>query len=135
MNLSGPLFQAGNCDLYRSTKGKKGGHYNHFEVYTDRAMEFLHQWFPDGQANELNFALFSTSGIHGSYTTIEKVAKKLNDPDGIHEITFVVICPRLCTLYYGNLIVKTPQDIEFLAELRRTSWLAVQEIGKPDIEE
>jgi len=49
--------------------------------------------------NQNNIVLFSTSGIHGSYTTIEEVEEWLHleekDPDEqIDRVTFLVVRPR-----------------------------------------
>ena len=110
--------------------------------------------FPNGKANELNFVLFSTSGVHGTYITIEDIEKGFkkygNEPSFLSDedldnpnadpskvpddwsgtqLTICVVHPRIVGVGYGNIEVK-PEDISFLKKLRKTSWAAVQKIGK-----
>lgn len=152
VELSGPIFQPAEngcgystiCEnSYNKTlncfKPKSGGHYNHYSVIKEMAITLLRRIFPRGEANELNFVLFSTSGVHGTYNMIEDAEKVLTtapidlDKDDccLSEITFVIIQPRLCTIYYGNCEPKNIEDIKFLKKLRQSSWDIVQEIGKP----
>lgn len=149
--LGGAIFSLAENDCYVSTKcehhlnrsrncfsPQKGGHYNHFFVKTEMAMVHLRRIFLKGEANDLNFILFSTSGVHGTYTTIEEAEKVLKTaPIELDEeeqdcaiITFVIIQPRLCTLHYGNCEPKSLEDIEYLKKLRQSSWDIVKEIGK-----
>jgi hypothetical protein len=133
--LSGPMFrQKSNLEtssicehIHNKSRAcfseQEGGHYNHFAVHTETALELLRRIFPTGEANELSFALFSTSGVHGSYSTIEDVEKEGG------ELTFVIIQPRLCTLHYGNCEPKNEEDFMFLKKLRKTSWQRVLNIG------
>lgn len=88
-------------------------------------MQHLRDIFPDGQANEMNFMLFSTSGVHGSYCTIEKVEK---DPE-LRCVTFLVVQPRIVRLSYGNCYPKTAEDFAFLKKLRASSREAMTKIG------
>jgi len=77
----------------------------------------------------MNLCLFSTSGVHGSYMTIEEFEEEMilsseitNEEESTPEITFLIICPRTVTLYYGNCCPKTQEDIEYLKRLRQLSW-------------
>lgn len=153
--LSGPMFQpaendcfeAGICEhKFNRTKNcfspKAGGHYNHYHVKHEMAMVHLRRIFPKGIANELNFVLFSTSGVHGTYATIEDVERFLKiapverkEDDWCNDITFVIIQPRLCTLHYGNCEPENIEDIEFLKRLRESSWQAIKQIGRPQSDE
>ncbi len=45
----------------------------HYSIQGDLTLADLKGMFPDAKANEMNFVLFSTSGVHGSYATIEQV--------------------------------------------------------------
>lgn len=88
-------------------------------------MAALRQLFPDGIADDLNFVLFSTSGVHGTYCTIEDAESEECD------VTFLVVQPRLVGLRYGNCDPKTPEDFQFLRKLRESSHAAVRAIGRP----
>jgi hypothetical protein len=145
--LSGPMFEAAEDRDFKSVSGKQGGHYNNFYFQRGREMAVLKEWFPDGDANDMNVVLFSTSGVHGTYTTIEEVEAglaKYGDepefgsedwPDDYHgnEITILLVQPRLCTVRHGNVTV-TLADIPFLKKLRASSHAALARIGMPDDE-
>ncbi len=92
-------------------------------------MACLRQLFPNSQADEMNFVLFSTSGIHGSYTTIEDYAES-KDPAILEAgITFLVIHPRVVGMRYGAVKPKTSDDFNFLKRLRASSGLVAIGIG------
>lgn len=119
--LSGPMFESSAGSVFH----KEGAHYNIFAVKEEEAMDLLRRFFPKGEANDLNFVLFSTSGVHGSYTTIEEARR------GKCAVTFVIVQPRLVCMRYGNVAPKTDDDWAFLKKLRASSWAAVQTIGAP----
>jgi len=95
-------------------------------------MEALKELSPHGDADKLNFVLFSTSGIHGSYNTIEEAELFLQgkDPEGYPEITFLIVHPRLVALRYGICVPTSQEDINYLKKLRDNSYSAVMNIGK-----
>jgi len=102
-------------------------------------MDALRAMFPEAQANDLNFVLFSTSGVHGTYTTIEEAEQSLNgavNEDGEEvccgEITFVIVHPRLVALRYGVCYPQTKDDIDYLKKLRESSHKTVLTIGIPN---
>lgn len=128
--LSGPMFEAAEGNDWKSSFQKQGAHYNIFRSKTT-SMECLRELFPDGKADELNFCLFSTSGVHGTYGTIEDAEKLIESgSQDDREITFLVVHPRLVCMRYGNCHPQTKGDIEFLKTLRESSWQVVQTIGK-----
>lgn len=88
------------------------------------AMAALRQMFPEGKADDLNFVLFSTSGVHGSYCTIEDAEA---EPD--LGVTFLIVQPRIVGLRYGNCEPRTPEDFAFLKALRASSREAIATIG------
>lgn len=99
--------------------------YNTIEI---RSIQEIKELFPNGVANELNWLLCSTSGIHGSYTSIEdaeyvirgenpKVQPLLN---GKTYITVLIIQPRLCVLKWGEVQVGM-EDLNYLRKLVRSS--------------
>ena len=115
------------------------GHYSIIRKLSEvDGMDALRAMFPDAEANELNFVLFSTSGVHGTYNTIEEAERSLAgevDEDGdslCDEITFVIVHPRLVSLRYGVLNPKNQDDIEYLKRLRASSHKAVAGIGFDD---
>ncbi len=83
------------------------------------AMAHLRVMFKDGP-DSLNFVLFSTSGIHGSYCTIEDCER-----GKVEDVTFLVIHPRLVAMEYGNVTPKNVDDFAFLKKLRADSLRAI----------
>ena len=144
------MFEPIQSNVWQSVHNRSGAHYNVFGVKPgdDRAeagMEGLRAMFPEAKADDMNFVLFSTSGVHGSYTTIEEVEASLvkygNDPRFGEEdapddysgdtITFLIVHPRIVCMRYGNAKV-TAADIPFLKALRESSLEAVSRIGLAD---
>ena len=146
ITLGGPMFEPQKDSFRRSVFGKEGGHYNIFATHSPMdALAFLRQLFPTGdEPNEMNLVLFSTSGVHGMYTTIEQAEADIlkcgetprqdEDEEEYHprEITFLLIQPRVVGMTYGNVACKTLEDAAYLRRLRAASWRASQRIGRPD---
>ena len=121
-------------DALKSVYNKDGHHYNIYKVEASKGMEVLRDLFPDAEANEMNFVMFSTSGIHGSYATIEDIENGFNEygvdpqfpggepPDDYwgNNLTVLVIHPRIVCMKYGDIEV-APDDIQFLKDLRKSS--------------
>jgi hypothetical protein len=109
-------------------------------IGTIQDIKHLRRLFPGGKADALNFVLFSTSGVHGSYTTIEQIERSLakygaecpnsDDPpaDWADELTVVVVRPRVVTMLYGT-VIPAAADIAWLKRLRDTSHAVVADIG------
>lgn len=105
----------------------------HYEILkvisqTKDGMGFLRDLFPEGKADWMNFCLFSTSGIHGSYTTIEEeqLSENMEKQGSMgvslrQGITFVVVQPRIVSMKYGIVKPETEEDFEFLKKLRESS--------------
>jgi len=103
-------------------------------------MAYLRRIFPDDEANYLNFVLFSTSGVHGSYITIEEIERGMlkygedyvpdddwpDDWNG-RELTILLVQPRVVCLRYGNVLVESMDDINWLKRLRKSSFDAISE--------
>lgn len=138
VGLGGPMLESSQSESWQSIHKKHGAHYNVYGAVDEQnmAMKSLRKMFPHGEANELNLCLFSASGVHGTYTTIEEVeASVLNgnvDEDGYapQYITFLIVQPRIVCLRYGNCYPKTQEDFAFLYKLRATSWAAFRKIGR-----
>lgn len=110
-------------DIYYSVQKLKGD-----------GMEALRALFPDGHVDADNFVLFSTSGVHGTYTTIEQAESRLTAPqqeayDLPSSVTFLVVQPRIVCLRYGSVQVKSASDAEWLKKLRQASWDQAISIG------
>lgn len=109
----------------------------HYRVHRAIGLTGLRELFPDGKADEMNFVFFSTSGVHGSYTTIEEIESEPTwEDDDTGELiekklTFLVVQPRRVSIFYGNCIPKSAEDFDFLKTLRATSLAAIKEIGWP----
>lgn len=111
---------------WRALHGESG-HYNITALISDEyGMDALRAMFPAGGAsvNEINFVLFSTSGVHGTYGTIEWAEREQSS------VTFLIVHPRLVSLRYGNATPETPEDFEFLKDLRAASWREIAQIGR-----
>lgn len=96
-------------------------------------MEALRQLFPEGEADELNTVLFSTSGVHGTYCRIEDVEEDMQraEREGPRDVTFVVMQPRIVCMRYGTAEPKTAEDIAWLKKLRASSLRAIATVGMP----
>ena len=125
--------------MWKYVAGSGSAHYS--VMTTERginSLDALRKMFEDAKANEMNFVLFSTSGVHGTYNTIEEAEKAINgerDADGdeyCQRVTFLVVHPRLVSLRYGECTPRTSDDITFLKELRQNSLAVVGKIGMED---
>lgn len=102
---------------WTSLFNKEDAGYNIFRLSKDDSgMDLLKETFPNGKADNLNMVLFSTSGTHGTYRTIEEEEKEPG-----YGITFLIIKPRLVSMNYGTVYPKTPEDFKFLYNLRKSS--------------
>lgn len=95
----------------------------HYKAITIETMTELRELFPTGKANDLNWIFLSTSGIHGSYQSLDDVfsadARIEAEEDGEKydpRITVLVIQPRLVVMRYGMIPV-TREDEPFLRAL------------------
>lgn len=132
MELRQEIDQRAQAPEWQSVSTREGAHYNVFRSARPYDMAQLRDLFEDGEADELNLCLFSTSGVHGTYNTIEKAEKHLSGDGskGHPDITFLIIHPRLVCLRYGEVRAQTADDIAFLKKLRASSWRVLQEIGR-----
>lgn len=108
------------------TRDLSGPHYSVFELKGD-GMAALRDCFPTGKANALQQVLFSTSGVHGTHTTIEDVESDAS----AETVTFLIIQPRLVCMRYGVARPLGREDFEFLKLLRASSIEALARIGQP----
>ena len=133
--LAGPMFEPADSGPWHSIHKKTGAHYNTYACHDRDGMAALREFMPEGP-DEFNFVLFSTSGVHGTYNTIEGAERGLagevdeyGDPHST-AVTFLIVQPRICCVRYGNCTPQTAEDIAFLKDLRARSWAVVQKIGR-----
>jgi hypothetical protein len=114
-------------------KSRRGiEHYSvHRLVNGEGGMQALREAFPEAKADEMNVVLFSTSGVHGTYNTIEDAERFLRgeNPEGFAEVTFVIVQPRRVSLFYGVCDPANQDDIDFLKRLRASSHAALAIVG------
>ena len=108
-----------------------GGHYSINSIASEHAWEWLRSKFPDGKAKDTCWLILSTSGVHGTYATLEDVIDQFESPpddeeDKIDEITFVCVEPRLIRVCYGNVPVRTREEADWLCLLVEDSLAAVR---------
>ena len=110
-------------------------HYSIIRTAAGTGMNLLRSVFPNGECDYMNFVLFSTSGVHGHYCTIEEVENDMGKQataEPVTGVTFLIVHPRLVCLKYGNCEPQNVDDIAFLKKLRASSKVAIAEIGEPD---
>lgn len=111
--------------FWESVGGSGCGYYGVWRL-TDNAlgMDALKAMFPEAKVEDMNFVLFSTSGVHGSYRTIEE---ELAAPG--QGVSFTIVQPRRVAMRYGTVFPKTEDDFIFLKSLRASSWSTIPKIG------
>lgn len=118
-------------------------HYSIIPIRGTDGMAELLTMFPEGKADSMNMVLFSTSGVHGSYTTLEEAEAWVamdettkrtensgEDPDEFMDVTVLILQPRRVSMRYGVCTPRTPEDFAYLKRLRESSWNELQQIGK-----
>ena len=99
-------------------------------VLDEEGMLFLRAFFKEG-VNQDNLVIFSTSGVHGTYGTIEDARREMKKPGVLPVVTFLVIKPRVVQMLYGNALPRSVDDLDFLSELRQQSWRVLAATGAP----
>ncbi|MFG6669385.1 hypothetical protein ACGYLS_02925 [Bacillus subtilis] len=102
---------------------------NYYENQKLENIEHLKRIFPDGEANELNWCVLSTSGVHGLYRTLDDIE---NSDDEHSSITVLVIMPRIVSMLWGHIDI-TKEDIPYLRKLTNSSLRYIQESQKNNI--
>lgn len=98
--------------------------------YSKNGWETLQDFFSKRDPDEMNFVLFSTSGVHGSYVTIEEIEAEMKVGEiEIFDLTFLIVQPRILNLHYGNVEIHSQEQIEWLKSLREKSTEVVKKIG------
>lgn len=139
LTLSGPCFEPRIHDGMESQFGNDGAHYN---IYANVTMENTRAIFPKWQADEYNICVFSTSGIHGTYTTIEDIEASFKkygenakfedgeEPDDWESgyLTVLIFHPRIVCMRYGHMKISMA-DIPGLRKLRKSSAKEFAKLG------
>ncbi|WP_459503057.1 hypothetical protein [Bacillus sp. C1] len=99
---------------------------NYYQNQRLESINQLKEIFPDGEANERNWCVLSTSGVHGSYTTLDDLEKDYANGEREMSITVLVIMPRVVSMLYGHIDI-TISDIPYLRKLVSSS---LKYIGK-----
>ncbi|MCY4584281.1 MAG: hypothetical protein OXE50_16025 [Chloroflexi bacterium] len=88
----------------------------------DKMWSTIKSIFPDNRADKMNWLLCSTSGIHGSYTTLDEIEKDPAFSEYPKFITILIIQPRRCHLFYtGELEIRDNKDITWLRNMIESS--------------
>ena len=116
---------------------RRSAHYNVYSLGSTEKerWETLHKVFENGP-NEMNLLIGSTSGIHGSYVTLDDLENPNSEYrqemeeegffiDDEEAFTVLLIQPRLCSLMYGTIGIHSKEDFNWLRQIIDQS---VQEI-------
>jgi hypothetical protein len=102
------------------------GEGKNWKIFRIEDMSTIRSIFPDGEADERNWLLCSTSGIHGSYTKMDEIARSWDVPKEDverhvgHRLTVLVIHPRIVSMGYGDIKIQK-EDIPYLMQLVQSS--------------
>jgi hypothetical protein len=109
-------------------------YYSIYKASEDEAWEVLHGIFDDVSEKfdripdfTLNWLFLSTSGIHGTYTTLDILRNERLYPDELDPadydyeepctlVTFLIVSPRICRIIYGNVMVSTEEEDQWLRD-------------------
>lgn len=78
-----------------------------------------------GKPDQLNWLFLSTSGVHGSYVTLDDLEKEWGKAEH-QEITMILVCPRIVHMKWGTLSIKR-EHIPLLREWVAASLEAVRD--------
>lgn len=103
-----------------------GGHYTTNAIEGD-AMEIVRDLEPD----DINWVFLSTSGVHGSYASLDDVELLWTDPERYRkenhmedsealpdeeDVTVLIVLPRMVTTAYGTATVRSLDDVALLRQ-------------------
>lgn len=98
-----------------------GKHMEHYTMYKFSAIGVLQEMFPESTCDSMNWVIFSTSGVHGTYTTLDDIER-----DGEGRLTVTILQPRKISIAYGEIEV-TKEDVPFLRKLAQSTLQAFKE--------
>lgn len=91
--------------------------------YMNIGMDKIREFFNDDIIIELNWLFLGTSGIHSWYGTLDEAEEEIKhigeiDDDGetltAPKITLLIVHSRVCCIQYGEVVIETQEDIDFL---------------------
>ena len=111
----------------------------HYQNDKINDIDDLKSLFPKMKANSLNWCIFSTSGVHGSYFDLDEIEHSLKNNLNEYDtgycdpiLTVLVIKPRIVSLGWGNIEI-TLNDIPFLREIARSSLVEINASQKGNV--
>lgn len=115
-----------------------GTHYTCNAIHGD-AMEILR----DLEPNDINWVFLSTSGVHGSYKSLDDCELLWTDPDryrkesfmeqgeplpDAEEVTVLIVLPRMVTTMYGEAVIRGLDDVALLRERVEQTFAGIAEL-------
>lgn len=106
----------------------------------DERWEHLHKTFPENVANKWNLLMGSTSGIHGSDSTLNNLKdptyleeNMILPPNNKDDFTICIIQPRICRMQYGAIGIRNEDDDAWLRKVIASSVETFTESQKGNI--
>lgn len=97
----------------------------HYEVKQMKSIEDVREIFDDLDdiSWDMNWLFLSTSGVHGSYISLDDLESWDETEEGYEWprfITILIVHPRLVVIRYGEILIQ-PEDVPYLREcVKRT---------------
>lgn len=105
----------------------------HYKTIKLESMDEVKEIFPDGSADDLNWCVLSTSGVHGSYGVLDDLDFEPDEHGDKNDyITVLIIHPRLVVLRYGTIQV-TKADVPYLRGLVKSTLKAIESSQKGNL--
>lgn len=92
----------------------------HYSIESISTIGRIKATFPEDDSwdNTLNWLFLSTSGVHGSYTTLDEIEQYVPDVDDEETyrptLTALIVQPRTVCIRYGGEIEVAPEDVPYL---------------------
>jgi hypothetical protein len=92
--------------------------YSHYEIKEIRSLRKIKELFPEGYETKNNWLFCSMQGVHGTHFTLDEIENILENAEEIDKywITVLIVQPRLCNLFYGEIPVRL-KEIPYLRSL------------------
>lgn len=107
------------------------GHYTNIESI--KTIDDLKLIFPDANADEMNWCVFSTGGVHGDNSTLDELETDLDEQyEYPPSLNVLVIRPRMVSILYGYIPI-TKEDIPYLRKLVNSSLESIKTSQKGNL--